>query len=257
MNKLSLIVSVKNRLQHFKKIFTSLITQRIDGLIFELVIVDYHSNDNLQAFLKQELISYNDIFSPELSCIKVASVHDDLKFNPRKSKNLGAKVSDGNIFAYTDADVFLSMDYLDYWKNFVRPEKSFVATRVQANKQSDSKRIRPEINYGNCLITRQDFYSIGGWDESVSNYGGDDDDFYHRLQLKGLCEINPRNFIEAKQYSILHNDDLRLKELEDPTRCDPEQRFKEIYANTNYINNKNDFLKKFNKYELNYLYEKI
>lgn len=254
MKKISLIVSVKNRIQHFEKIISSLITQRIDGAVYELVIVDYHSNDGLQQFLKQKIKTYRDIFSPELTCVKTAIVNNDLKFNPRKSKNLGAKVSSGEIFAYTDADVFLAMDYLNYWKSFVRYTKSFVATRVQANKQADSKRIRPEINYGNCLVTREDFYSINGWDESVSNYGGDDDDFYHRLQLRGLREINPKDFIEAKQYSILHGDELRLRELEDPTRCDAVSRFAEIYSNKNYTSTESNFLTTFNNYTLHHLW---
>lgn len=253
---ISLIVTIKNRLEHFKKIFSSLITQRLDLVNYELIIVNYHSNDNLNYFLKNELILHRDIFSPELKCIKIVTLNNDLKFNPRKAKNLGAKVSEGDLIAFTDADVFLSMDYLNYWKDFVKQGEYFIATRFKGDVGMgiEPTRITSEVNYGNCIVPKKDFYEIQGWDESISNYGGDDDDFYHRFKLKGLYEINPKNYIEAKQYSILHDDELRLNELEDPTRCDKIKRFEDIYSNKNFLSKESNFLKTFNNYTNECLY---
>jgi len=254
MNKVSIVVAIKNRLKHFKKIFTSLITQR--GVPYELVLVNFYSNDNLTDFIETELKDYQDIYSPELELIKLVEIREDLKFNPRKAKNLGTKNSCGSIIAYSDADVFLSMDYLKYWTNYVEKGKSFVATRIRQTFISDPIRISPEVNYGNCLVHKDDVMKILGWDETIKNYGADDDDFFHRLELIGLKENNPKDYMEARQYSIPHDDKDRLSFLEDPTRCNINTIFKETYSNKNPTSREFNFLKNYQNHSTKTIYAK-
>ena len=51
------------------------------------------------------------------------------------------------------------------------------------------------------------------------------------LELKGLKEINPYDTIEARQYSILHDDELRLSQMEITSRIDNKKEFERIYNN--------------------------
>ena len=239
-----LIVTVKNRLSHFLQTFPFMISQY--GEKYELVIVNYYSNDNLEEELSKEIEKRQETLSPYLNKIIYIKLLEDLKFNLKKARNLAASYFDNeeSIFAFSDADVFLGMTYLDYWSKKVNKNKTFVATRIQDTRASYPHRIKPEINAGNFLVNSKDFFKIQGHDENMSKYGGGDDDLFHRLKLTGLREINPYDEKESMQYSIIHGDELRLKDLEIPERVKKEETFEKIYANKAYCLKHNNFIRK-------------
>lgn len=236
----SLIITAKNRVEHFIQVFPSLITQY--GINYELVLVNFASSDNLESELLSEIQKRKIMFSPYLLKIVYVKLLDDIKFNPRKAKNLGVCYSGGNILSFSDVDTFLGMDYLEHWARLIVENQSFFVTRQQDTMASLPCRLRKEINYGNIVVFKSDCYEINGWDESVVSYGGDDDDFCHRLKLKGLREINPSSYMDAKQYSILHDDETRIKLMEDTSRGDKEKKFEQIYSNKIYNKSVCNFL---------------
>ena len=144
--------------------------------------------------------------------------------------------------AFSDVDVFISSNYLHHWVDKVIPNQAFSATRIQETKASAPSRLKPEINYGNFVVSKADYVEVRGLDETVKHYGGDDDDIYHRLKLKGLREINPHTAIEARNYSILHGDDLRLSAFEISERANSSQAFEKIYSNVNHESPQSNFL---------------
>jgi len=224
----SLVVGIKNRTSHFLQTFPFMISQI--GEDYELVIVDFHSEDDLFEVFQKEYNLRKETISQNLKQIKYVKVNENLKYNPRKVKNLGAKVSSGKKIAFTDADVFLSMDYVSFWSNKVKEKKTFLATRIQDTRAYLPKRISPEINYGNIIVSSKDFYEIGGWDESTDSQ-------------------------DSRHYSILHGDELRLNEFEIPERqnTNPELGktiFQEVYSNKNFLNNNNSFFK-YKNYSIN------
>jgi GT2 family glycosyltransferase len=156
---------------------------------------------------------------------------------------LGAHYATNDILAFSDVDVFLGMNYLYDLSAKVSKGGSFVATRSQESMAHNSRRIVDYINYGNTLVHIQDFRDVNGFDESICFYGGDDDDLYHRLKLKGVREINPYDHLSACHFSILHGDELRLGEFKDNERQDPEKRFEEIYGNKDFKKSECTFFK--------------
>ena len=242
MSNCYVIVTIKNRLDHFLKTFPFMVSQY--GVPYELVLVNFHSNDNFEEKLKSECEFRSDAFSPYLQKITQVKLLEDLKFNPRKARNLGAAYCKDRdaIFFFSDADVFLGMTYVSFWSSKVKEDKTFMVTRTQESRASLPSRIEPEINYGNLAVHSSDYYEINGFDERYGHYGGEDDDIYHRLKLKGLKEINPYDTIEARQYSILHDDELRLKQMEITTRIDNKKEFERIYNNKNTFVEENKFI---------------
>ena len=240
----TLITTVKNRLNHFLQTFPSAISQY--GIDYEILYVNFHSNDDFEKYLIDEVNFRKPMFSPYLKSIKQIKLLEDLKFSPRKSKNMSFHYVDNNsqILAFSDADVFIASNYLYYWSNKVIEDKTFVTTRIQESMASSSRRLKNEINYGNFLVSKKDFFDVRGLDESVKSYGGDDDDVFHRLKLKGLREINPHDALEARNYSILHGDEERLENLEISTRVDTEQSFQNIYQNKDFVSPESKFLNK-------------
>ena len=229
--RVKLITTIKNRLEHFQKTFPFMVSQY--GTDYELWIVDYHSNDNFQEYLTEQIeFRKEDAFSPNLKRIVCIELNEDRKFSLKKARNLAASYCQKNdIIAFSDVDVFVGMDYLHYWTPKVVAGESFVVTRWKETKASPSRRIEPEINYGNYLVSAKDFINVKGMEENFAWWGGDDDDIFHRLKLSGLQEINPYNAQEAKQFSIIHGDELRFDFLEDPSRHDSAELFKKIYSN--------------------------
>ena len=209
----SLIITVKDRKEHFLKTFSSLITQE-QQYKYEIVFVDYASQDGFGELLQKQIELYQDLFSDSLTCIKRVHLKKDFKFNSAIAKNIGAHFSNNDVLSFSDVDVFIGMSYHRYWLDTLKlSDNSFVSSRIQETKEYSSKRLSPKINYGNIIVHRKHFFDIGGFNEENITWGGDDDDVIHRLKLNKLREINPISKYHAHQTSILHDDSLRI----DPT----------------------------------------
>lgn len=239
--KASIIIGVKNRSNHFSLTFPFNISQV--GIDYELIYVNFNSTDDcFSSLLLEHIRKYEDIFSSNLLSIKEVYLKDVDYYNPSEAKNLGACFSKSEVLCFNDADTALGMNYLNKWSEFVKLNQTFVTNRYQESMASKSKRILDNINYGNLVVSKKDFLEVLGFDESRKNYGGDDDDIFHRLKLSGLREVNPYSYKECNQYSILHDDDQRLSNLEVTERCDPELTFDEIYKNKQQKSRQNNYL---------------
>ena len=108
------------------------------GVPYELVLVNFHSNDNFEESLRTECEFRKDAFSPHLQKITQVKLLEDLKFNPRKARNLGAAYckSEDATFLFSDADVFLGMTYISFWRDKVKKGETFVVTRIKRFKRN-------------------------------------------------------------------------------------------------------------------------
>jgi len=234
----SIIVTIKNRKEHFLKTFSSLVTQQ-QPWSYEVNFIDYGSQDGFGESLKKETIRYTDLFSDSLKAINRIFIEDDLKFNSGKAKNIGSYFSSGNFVSFSDVDVFLGMDYHRHWLQLLMyNDKHFFSSRVQETTERCSRRLTSKTNYGNMIVAKSSFNVVGGFDENNPTWGGDDDDIVHRLKLYGLREINPHDVYESHHTSIIHDDELRTKFLESSEKDSiiSKQKLIAIYNNTSFIN---------------------
>ena len=212
----TIVVTVKNRLEHFLKTFPFNVSQI--GCEYRLLYVDFDSEDDFKNVLLKTTKDFADMFSKDLLQIKLVELKTKEKYDIRRAKNLGvayaSKASD--VLIINDADTILGMDYVKKWSSLVVANKTFVTNRIQENRAQYPKRISPEVNYGNVVVSSKDFFDVSGYDEFYTGWGGDDDDLFHRLKLKGLREINPHSVDDASQYSIIHSDELRFKDIANP-----------------------------------------
>ncbi len=236
----TIVITVKNRLEHFLKTFPFNVTQV--GIDYRLVYVDYDSEDNFSEHLIKEIENKKDIFSRNLLEIRLVKLNKKARYDIRRAKNLGAYYASrySSILLISDADTMLGMDYTKKWCSYITPGETFVTNRIQESMAQLPRRIKQEVNYGNIIVATQDFDSVLGYDETNVGWGGDDDDLFHRLKLAGLREINPYSFDDASQYSIMHSDELRFKDTENPNMERPDsaetaKAFKKIYSNKSNI----------------------
>lgn len=234
---ISIITTVKNRLDHFKKVFPSLVTQN-QNQNYEIIFVDYASNDNFKEELTHCIKYYKPLFSDKLKSIKRVFLDFDVPFNSGKAKNLGSVFSSSKWLSFTDIDVFLSMNYHRHWLDFLnQSENIFFSSRVQETTEHKSSRVSPRINYGNMIVRSNNFLEIGGFDEENLSWGGDDDDIIHRLKLLGLREINPHTDLDAEHITILHGDEDRLTYLESKEKSKEitTKKINKIYKNKDFL----------------------
>ena len=234
----TIVVTVKNRLEHFLKTFSFNVSQI--GIDYKILYVDYDSEDDFVKSLYNEIKYKNDIFSPNLKQIKLVRLTKKEKYDIRRAKNLGAlyAVEDSSILAINDANTMLGMNYLNKWCKLTVESKTFVTNRIQESRAAYPKRMNPIVNYGNIVVSASDIKKVNAYDENNgSKWGGDDDDLFHRLKLLGLREINPYSIEDAEQYSIMHSDELRFKDTNFPDMIRPDKTgIKEthdaVYKNT-------------------------
>lgn len=234
---ISIITTVKNRLEHFKKVFPSLVTQN-QNQNYEIIFVDYDSNDNFKEELEKHIECYKPLFSDKLKLIKRVYLNFEAPFNSGKAKNLGSVFSSSKWLSFTDIDVFLSMNYHRHWLDVLNSsENIFFSSRVQETTERKSSRVSPRINYGNMIVKKDHFLEIGGFEEENLSWGGDDDDIIHRLKLLGLREINPHTYLDAEHITILHGDEERLTYLEskEKSKENTEKKFNKIYENKDFL----------------------
>ena len=107
----TMVITIKNRLDHFIKTFPFNVSQT--GIDYNVLYVDYDSEDNFVDQLKDEIEYRKDMFSSNLKKIKLVRLKQKEKFDPRKAKNLGAAYACeySSIIIMNDADTMLSMDY--------------------------------------------------------------------------------------------------------------------------------------------------
>lgn len=163
MARFSIITTCKGRLSNLKLSLPQFVKQR-DA---EVVVVDYDCPDGTQAFVESHHPS-----------VLVEKVTDKPKFNLPEARNIGANRASGDILVFIDADIVVGDDFLSRL-NF--PDSQMVyGVFVRAGTNSLS---------GSCIIRRQDFVAIDGYDDLLSGYGGEDLDIYMRLKNLGARRI--------------------------------------------------------------------
>ncbi|MEI7599636.1 MAG: glycosyltransferase [Aestuariivirga sp.] len=183
MPKYSLIVTCKGRLMHLQQtlpLFCALPDT-------EVILVDYGCPDRSGEWA-----------SANFPAVKVISVADDPGFNPSRARNIAARDATADYLFFVDADIKVKPAALDEIAAVITPN---TYATVDATDLGDDLR-------GTCIIPRDKFTAVGGYDELLKNYGMEDTELYVRLTDFGLADafISPEGF-EA----IPHDDALRTR----------------------------------------------
>ena len=94
---MSVIITAKNEEQYIGKCISSILKQNYAN--FEIIFVDAKSDDSTLEIVNK-LKKTQNLF-PNCKKIEIISVHAN---SPAKGRNIGVKISRGEIIAFTDAD---------------------------------------------------------------------------------------------------------------------------------------------------------
>jgi GT2 family glycosyltransferase len=188
-----------NRLHHIKKTLPQNILDNRDYPNVEFVLLDYGSDDGLEDWI-------NDNFQKELvsGLLNFRRTTEPKKYLPSHSKNMVHFQSTGDIVCNLDGDNFTGSGFASYLnKHFIQFPNSFLSADYRNQnwqKESDT--------FGRIVCRKDDFESIGGYDERMKWYSYEDLDLCERLIRKGIKQyfITNRAFLNT----IKHDDEERV-----------------------------------------------
>jgi hypothetical protein len=160
----SIITTCKGRLDNLKVSLPRFVAQR-DA---EVIVVDYDCPQGTAAFVRREYPS-----------VKVVEVAESPLFNMPDARNRGAAEAAGQMLVFIDADIIVADDFLERTR--------FPAgTKAVANfPPGKSNSLR-----GSCIVRREDFNAVGGYDDLLTGYESEDLDLYMRLRLLGARTVH-------------------------------------------------------------------
>lgn len=226
-HKISYCTTCKGRTFQLKETLRANMEMEAGNPNVEFVVLDYDSRDGLQEWLAEN-------FSEELKSGRlVYGRHAPAEhFHFAHAKNLAHRLASGDILCNLDADNFLAPGYSQWLdKQFTKHPHSVVTPQLltasdmatEALKRVALKQAAPTGGLGGRLALRSDdFIKLGGYDERIEGWAGDDLNLALRARDAGLrCVITPpRMYGEA----LPHGHDLRTAELAPEARAQSHAR---------------------------------
>jgi len=162
--RFSIVTTCKGRLEHLRQSLPIFLAQK-DA---EVVVVDYDCPQKTR-----------DVVARDFPAAKVVAVDDAPLFNLARARNLGAAAAAGEWIVFIDADILLAPDFAER-----------IAPLMEAGQFHHFKITSKETvsAHGSCLVHKEDYAAIDGYDEVIDGYGAEDQDFYFRLTLTGIKE---------------------------------------------------------------------
>ncbi|WP_336182985.1 glycosyltransferase [Fusobacterium polymorphum] len=219
--KISVIVPIYNRLEHFRALFICLLRQ--NRQIDELIITDDGSS--------QQILDYIADLIPKAS-FKIKHIYqEDKGFRKTRALNNGVINSEGELLVFCDQDLIFGEEYIEYMEKNIkkgcfllcRPisvnekEKNTILEKIESsNKYEDLLKPLPThylVSVNKTLRTdrkrrilnilklskrgiklvgmsyavmKSDYLKVNGYDENYNGWGEEDDDFGNRLYVAGI-----------------------------------------------------------------------
>jgi len=174
----SFVIPCKGRLEHLKQTLPALNGQ--DGC--EVIVVDYDCPDGTAAWVNANF--------PEM---RVEKVENRPNFSASKARNAGLARACGDWVFFLDADVLVSRHIMR--DLLVRN----AAGSLPRDRYYVFGKFRKYGVFGSNLAPRDAVVSMGGYDENYQGYGGEDRDYFTRLNYSGLkfeyLDTEPANII--------------------------------------------------------------
>ncbi len=129
-------------------------------------------------------------------------------WNASRARNLGAKNIDSQFACFLDADTIVMPGTRKKIESLLKPKTMVVASRRESTNQDI-----PSLN-GFIAVAMTDFWSVGGYTETMEGYAIEDGFLRAQLCLEsgvGTARLPPEFLM-----SIMHGDDLRSQHQKEP-----------------------------------------
>lgn len=194
--KISFCTACMNRLYHLMVTLPRSIENNKD-CDCEFLLLDYNSSDNLEDWVKKNMLSYIDS-----GLLVYYKTREPNCFLHSHARNLMFRLASGDILVNVDADNICPPGFGRYILQTLEEGDVF----LHGSKELEVKDPHYKGAYGRLVLSREAFYKVRGYDESMVGWGYEDDDIYNRLKNLGLKEKS----IEKEFLSVIfHGDEER------------------------------------------------
>jgi len=179
--QITYITTCKGRLHHLKQSLPVVARQQN----LRVIVVDYDCPDGTGEWVKANF--------PSVEVVKVANAPF---FQLSHARNVGAAAANTRWLAFFDADVVLGDGFFDRISGILKPGMFFLP-----------KTNTPNL-WGSVIMEREAFLKVGGYDEAITHWGGEDIALYSDLRFLGYG-LQPYDAPDMR--AIEHGDDERVK----------------------------------------------
>ncbi len=109
--------------------------------------------------------------------------------NPTKALNVGIKHASKTYILVVSPESEMATDVMNQFKKKIDGNHNFCIGQCHSMVYGDSRFFMTGLPYGSILVSRENLIKIGGYDETLSAWGGDDDNLRYRLKMIGVREI--------------------------------------------------------------------
>ena len=165
--KISICTTCMNRLYDLKETLPKNIKDNKDYPNLEFVVLDYNSTDGLEEWMKNNMMDHIST-----GRVVYCRTQEPEYFEMGHSRNIAFKLASGDIVNNVDADNFVNNGFADVLNKMaeIRPKQALFCKGKRGM-------------HGRIGFYKDDFLSLGGYDEDLVGYGFDD----HNLVYRAMC----------------------------------------------------------------------
>lgn len=183
MKSIAFVTTSRGRLHHIRETLPLTVAQGAD----EVIVVDYSCPDHTGDWVE---VNFPDV--------KVIRVEGQDEFNAPLARNAGVAATSAEWIVLIDGDVRSKPEWMPWMQANLEPGNYYMAAPVGS--------VRDPETYGTIICRREDFDAVGGYDEVIRGWGGEDGELYQALSRRGLkARDYPSEFVSA----IPHDNELR------------------------------------------------
>jgi hypothetical protein len=212
----SYCITCKNRIGHLQQTLRANLDAEADDPMVEFVLLNYQSEDGLAEWIQTNFAA--EIASGRL----VHAYHTPAPFfRMAHAKNLAHRIAGGEILCNLDADNFLPRGYAQMVRKafagakdrilVARRPNSLLMVLDRLDRRFLRLRSQPSGLGGRIALPRDLFTRLGGYDEALSAWGGDDLDITVRARDAGARVLTIPQAMWGKV--IQHENETRVSNL--------------------------------------------
>lgn len=207
--KISFCTTCMGRAHHLKETLPQNIRDNpaSGSLDVEFVVLNYNSEDDLHEWMTTDPEMLGHI---ESGLVRYGKTTDPEFFHMAHAKNMAHRMATGDVICNLDADNFTGKGF----SRFLSKQFSNDMDIVISPSHKVSRYFPPEERgfAGRIAVSTENYFKLGGYDETLQGWGGDDNDFTQRAKGLGLKHLR----YEDRKYVgvIAHTNEERAAHMD-------------------------------------------